>query len=56
MLVLVSEALRNAEIAKALVVSTRTVDNHVSAILNKLGVCSRHDASQKVRTMSLIVV
>jgi DNA-binding CsgD family transcriptional regulator/tetratricopeptide (TPR) repeat protein len=52
-LVLVSEGLRNAEIAQALVVSTRTVDHHVSAILNKLDVRSRHEASLMARTMLL---
>jgi DNA-binding NarL/FixJ family response regulator len=34
-----------AEIAHRLVVSARTVDHHVSAILAKLGVPARHDAA-----------
>jgi DNA-binding CsgD family transcriptional regulator len=46
-LVLLTEGLRNAEIAERLVVSTRTVDHHVSAILAKLGVRSRYDAAQR---------
>ncbi|MGB6454914.1 MAG: LuxR C-terminal-related transcriptional regulator, partial [Streptosporangiaceae bacterium] len=35
---------RNADIAAQLVVSTRTVDHHVSAILKKLGARSRSEA------------
>jgi DNA-binding NarL/FixJ family response regulator len=42
---LVGEGLRNAQIAQRLVVSERTVDHHVSAILRKLGVRTRADAS-----------
>jgi DNA-binding CsgD family transcriptional regulator/tetratricopeptide (TPR) repeat protein len=39
--VLLSEGLRNAEIAARLFVSEKTVDHHVSAVLRKLGVSSR---------------
>ncbi|HEX6520796.1 MAG TPA: helix-turn-helix transcriptional regulator [Streptosporangiaceae bacterium] len=42
---LVATGLSNAEIAQRLVVSTRTVDHHVSAILQKLGVPTRRDAA-----------
>ncbi len=41
---LLGEGLTNGEIADRLYVSTRTVDHHVSAILNKLGVSSRKQA------------
>ncbi|MGO4257766.1 ATP-binding protein [Marmoricola sp. RAF53] len=43
---LIAEHLTNAEIAERLVLSPRTVDHHVSAILGKLGVSSRAEAAQ----------
>jgi DNA-binding NarL/FixJ family response regulator len=39
-----AKGLTNAEIADSLFVSTRTVDHHVSAILDKMGVSSRSEA------------
>jgi DNA-binding CsgD family transcriptional regulator len=44
-LALVAEGLRNVDIAARLVVSEKTVDHHVSAILRKLSVRSRTEAS-----------
>jgi DNA-binding CsgD family transcriptional regulator len=41
---LLSEGLRNAEIAERLVVTTKTVDHHVSSILAKLDARTRTEA------------
>jgi DNA-binding CsgD family transcriptional regulator len=43
-LALVNEGLQNGQIADRLVVSVRTVDHHVEAILRKLGAKTRADA------------
>jgi DNA-binding CsgD family transcriptional regulator/tetratricopeptide (TPR) repeat protein len=42
---LLAEGLRNAQIAQRLVVSEKTVDHHVSAILRKLDVADRSEAA-----------
>jgi DNA-binding CsgD family transcriptional regulator len=47
-LVLLAEGATNAQIAERLVLSTRTVDHPVAAILGKLGVASRREAASVV--------
>ncbi len=50
---LVGTGMSNAEIAGALVVSVRTVDHHVSAILHKLGTSNRREASARIAALGL---
>ena len=51
---LLAEGMRNAEIAERLVVSPRTVDHHVSAILRKLDVRTRGEAGAQAARRGLI--
>jgi DNA-binding CsgD family transcriptional regulator len=51
---LLAEGLRNGQIADRLVVSTKTVDHHVSAILRKLDVKTRGQAASEALRRGLI--
>jgi len=50
---LISEGLRNREIATRLSVSEKTVDHHVSAILRKLGVGTRGQAAAEAARLGI---
>ncbi|WP_406165060.1 LuxR C-terminal-related transcriptional regulator [Streptomyces sp. NBC_00996] len=51
---LLAEGLTNPEIAEKLVVSVRTVDNHVSAVLDKLGVHTRRQAVARAVELGML--
>ena len=51
---LLAEGLRNAEIAERLVVSRRTVDHHVSAILRKLDARTRGEATAAAARLGIV--
>jgi DNA-binding NarL/FixJ family response regulator len=53
-LVLLAEGLRNAHIAERLVVSAKTIDHHVSAILRKLQVATRTEAAAQAARLGLL--
>ena len=54
MLALVADGMQNREIAERLVLSTRTVDHHVSSVLRKLDAKTRVDAAARFREMSVV--
>lgn len=50
---LVADGLTNAEIAERLIVSQRTVEHHVAAVLTKLGVTTRRDVASRALELGL---
>jgi predicted ATPase/DNA-binding CsgD family transcriptional regulator len=53
-LTLIAEGLTNAEIAERLVVSPRTAEHHVAAVLTKLGATTRREAARRARELRLV--
>jgi DNA-binding CsgD family transcriptional regulator len=51
---LLGQGCTNAEIADRLVISTRTVDSHVGAVLAKLGVATRRAAAARAADLGLL--
>jgi len=51
---LIAEGLRNAEVARRLVLSPRTVERHVSAILGKLRATTRGEAVAAATRLGLL--
>ena len=52
-LALLAEGLTNAEIAERLVVSPRTAEHHVAAVLTKLGATTRREAARRASELQL---
>ncbi len=55
-LVHLADGRTNDEIAATLVISSKTVDHHVSAVLGKLGVPNRRDAATAARERGLLAL
>jgi DNA-binding NarL/FixJ family response regulator len=53
-LALITEGLTNAEIAERLVVSPRTAEHHVAAVLTKLGATTRREAARRASELGLV--
>jgi DNA-binding CsgD family transcriptional regulator len=51
---LLADGLTNAEIAERLVVSPRTAEHHVAAVLTKLGATSRRDAARRASELGML--
>jgi DNA-binding CsgD family transcriptional regulator len=51
---LLAAGMTNAEIAEKLVVSPRTAEHHVAAVLTKLGASSRRDAARRASELGLL--
>ena len=51
---LVAEGMRNAHIAERLVLSAKTVDHHVSAILRKLKAATRTEAAAQASRLGIL--
>ena len=51
---LLSKGYTNAQIAGQLVVSVRTVDSHVAAVLGKLGAANRHEAAARAAELGVL--
>ena len=54
MLYLIASGLRNTEVAERLVLSRRTVDHHVAAILRKLNARTRGEAAAQAARLGLL--
>jgi DNA-binding NarL/FixJ family response regulator len=53
-LALVADGMRNSQIAERLVLSRKTVDHHVSAILRKLGTSTRTEAATEAGRLGIL--